>query len=195
MQARQTISTVEIKKQIEDKNYRWYVLSVVSGQESLVIENIKERVKKQQLEEMIIDYLNPVVDETVIKRDKKVIREKKLYPWYVFVKSQMNDKVWYVIRNTPWVRIIVWAETHPIPLSESEYQNIIKQIEMSNERSQMVVPFQEWDIVLMNDGNFTGMKGVVKEVDVEKWFVVVNVEMLWRLTPVMVDFDKIELVS
>jgi len=48
---------------------------------------------------------------------------------------------------------------------------------------------------VLNDGNFTGMKGVIKEVEAEKWFAVVNVEMLWRLTPVMIDFDKIELVS
>jgi transcription antitermination factor NusG len=38
---------VDIKKQIEDNDYRWYTLSVISGQESLVIENLKERVKKE----------------------------------------------------------------------------------------------------------------------------------------------------
>jgi transcriptional antiterminator NusG len=195
MQAKQTVSIVEIKKQIEDNDYKRYVLSVVSGQESLVIENIKERVKKQGLDESIVDYLNPVVDETIMKKDKKIIKQRKLYPGYVFVKSKMNDKIWYVIRNTPGVRIIVGAETHPIPLSESEYNDIIKQVEAKNERAHMVVPFQEGDVVLMNDGNFSGMKGVIKEVDTNKGFAIVNVEILGRLTPVMIDFDKIELIS
>lgn len=44
----------------------------------------------------------------------------------------MNDKIWYVIRNTPGVRLIIGAETHPIPLTESEYQNIVKQVNEKN---------------------------------------------------------------
>ncbi|MBP7842168.1 hypothetical protein KA037_06015 [Patescibacteria group bacterium] len=45
MQTTQT--NKEIKKQIENNELRWYVLSVVSGQEELVVQNLKERVKKQ----------------------------------------------------------------------------------------------------------------------------------------------------
>jgi len=41
------VSTKEIKKQIEDNEYKWYVLSVVSGQEQMVVKNLKERIKKQ----------------------------------------------------------------------------------------------------------------------------------------------------
>ncbi|MBO4516071.1 hypothetical protein J5751_01205 [bacterium] len=43
----QDSNVVEIKKQIQDDNFKWYVLSVVSGQEQLVIDNMKERVQKQ----------------------------------------------------------------------------------------------------------------------------------------------------
>lgn len=58
----------DIKKQIVDNEYRWYVLSVVSGQESLVIENMQERVSKQGLEDDIVDYLNPIVNEVYYKK-------------------------------------------------------------------------------------------------------------------------------
>jgi hypothetical protein len=43
----QDASIVEIRKQIQDNDLKWYVLSVVSGQEQLVIENMQERVQKQ----------------------------------------------------------------------------------------------------------------------------------------------------
>jgi len=43
----QETNTVEIKKQIEDREFRRYVLSVNSGQEELVLENLKERVNRQ----------------------------------------------------------------------------------------------------------------------------------------------------
>jgi transcriptional antiterminator NusG len=65
------------------------------------VENLQERVKKQELDTSIVDYYLPTVLEKKISRNTTKMIEKKLYPGYVFVKSVMNDKVWYVIRNTP----------------------------------------------------------------------------------------------
>ena len=224
-------NTSEIKKQIEDRNYKWYVLSVTSWQEALVIENLQERVNKQGLADDVVDYLCPMVSEASIKKGEKivnlkervarqwlqedviellnpkvnevsvskkwekVIKQKRLYPGYLFFKSRMNDKIWYVVRNTPGVRLIVGAETKPIPLSDQEYQQIMDQIAQSQERSELKVPYKVGDIVLLKQWDFKGMKWNIKEVDSEKGVVVVSVEMLWRLTPVAVAIDQIELAS
>jgi len=188
-------NTKEIKRQIEDNTFKWYVLSVVSGQEELVIENLKERIKKQDLANDVIDFMSPMINESSLKKGEKIVKQRKLYPWYVFIKSRMNDKIWYIIRNTPGVRLIVWAETRPVPLTEPEYENIIKQIEKSLERSELTIPFKEGDVVLLKTGDFKGMKWVLRTIDSDKWTVIVNVEMLGRLTPVVIDADKIELMS
>ncbi len=189
------VNTNEIKKQIEDRNFRRYVLSVTSGQEALVIENLQERISKQGLSEDVVDYLCPMINEASIKKGEKVVKQKKLYPWYVFFKSRMNDKIWYVVRNTPGVRLIVGAETKPIPLSEQEYQDMMQQIAQSQERSELNIPYKVGDVVLLKHGDFKGMKGNIKELDPEKWAVVVNIEMLGRLTPVAIAIDQIELAS
>lgn len=188
-------NTWEIKRQIEDNNFKWYVLSVVSGQEELVIENLRERVKKQALEKVVGDYMSPMINESTLKKWEKIIKQRKLYPGYVFVKSHMNDKIWYVIRNTPGVRLIVGAETRPIPLTDDEYEKIIEQIKKSQERSELKIPFKEGDVVLLKTGDFKGMKGIMRNIDADKWTAVVNIEMLWRLTPVVIDLEKIELMS
>lgn len=188
-----TITQAEIKKQIEDKDYKWYCLSVVAGQEWLVVENLKERVKKQWLQEDIIDYYFPVVTETKVLKSKTTVKEIKLYPGYVFVRSRMNDKIRYVVRNTPWVRIIVGAETHPVPVTDAELENIKNQVLEKNSRSSLVVPFRIGDLVTLKDGNFVWAVGVVREIDTEKGTLIVNIEMLGRLTPVMISFDKVEL--
>lgn len=185
----------EIKKQIEDNSYKWYVLSSVSGQEFIVVENLRERIKKQHLEDDVVDYMVPVVQDISLHNGQKKVKERKMYPGYVFVKSKMNDKIWYVIRNTPGVRIIVGAETHPIPLTDKEYNEMLAHIMQNKERSELVVPYKVGDLVLMKDGDFSGTKGLISEIDADKWFVVVNVEMLWRMTPVMLPFDKIELAN
>ena len=188
-------SIVEIRKQIHDNDLKRYVLSVVSGQESLVIENMQERVQKQWLSEDIVDYLSPVVNEYSLKKWEKIIKQKKMYPWYVFIRSRMNDKIWYIIRNTPWVRLIVWAETRPVPLTDAEYQDIINHIEKSQERAELAIPYKKWDVVVLKAGDFNWMQWKVKKVDSEKWTVIVNIEMLGRLTPVVIDADKIELMG
>ena len=188
-------NTNEIKKQIEDKNFKRYVLSVTSGQEALVIENLQERVNKQGLAEDVVDYLCPMINEASIKKWEKVVKQKKLYPGYVFFKSRMNDKIWYVVRNTPGVRLIVGAETKPIPLSEQEYQQMMDQITQSQERSELTIPYKVWDVVLLKQGDFKWMKWNIKELDSDKWLAVVSVEMLGRLTPVAVAIDQIELAN
>jgi transcriptional antiterminator NusG len=106
----------------------------------------------------------------------------------------MNDKIWYVVRNTPGVRLIVGAETRPVPLTEQEYQQIVQHITQSQQRSELSVPYKVGDIVLLKTGDFKGMQGTIKEVDPNKGQVVVHVEMLGRLTPVIIDIDKIELL-
>ena len=189
------VNTNEIKKQIEDNTYRWYVLSVTSGQEALVIENLQERVNKQGLSEDVVDYLSPLVSEVVMKKWEKVVRQKKLYPGYVFFKSKMNDKIWYVVRNTPGVRLIVGAETKPIPLTDEEFAQMQSQIQQAQERSELTIPYKVGDVVLLKHWDFKGMKGNIKEIDAEKWVIVVNVEMLGRLTPVAIDADKVELTN
>lgn len=107
----------------------------------------------------------------------------------------MNEKIWYVIRNTPGVRLIVGAETRPIPLTQKEYEDMVKQVEERNQRAEFAVPFQEGDVVVLRDGDFNGMKGVVTEIDTMKGFLYVNVEILGRNTPVMVSFEKVERVA
>ena len=189
------VNTVEIKRQIEDNTFKWYVLSVVAGQEELVIENLKERVKKQSLQNDVNDFMSPVVNEYSLKKWEKITKTRKLYPGYVFIQSKMNDKIWYIIRNTPGVRLIVGAETRPIPLTEDEYQNIIKQVEKSQERSELVIPYKIGDVVMLKTWDFKGMKGTLKNIDESKGTAIVNIEMLWRLTPVVIDVDKIELMS
>jgi hypothetical protein len=189
------INTNEIKKQIEDNQFRRYVLSVTAGQESLVIENLQERVNKQGLNEDVVDFLSPMVSEASMKKGEKVVRQKKLYPGYVFFKSKMNDKIWYVVRNTPGVRLIVGAETKPIPLTDAEYEQMMGQIAQAQERAELVVPFQVDELVKIKEGEFKNLTGKIKHLNPEESIVVVNVEVLGRLTPVTIAMDKIELVN
>ena len=192
----QETNTVEIKKQIEDRTFRRYVLSVNSGQEELVLENLKERVARQWLQEDVIELLNPKVNEvSVSKKWEKVIKQKRLYPGYLFFKSRMNDKIWYVIRNTPWVRLIVWADTHPVPLTDDEFNKMMQQVQASEDSLDVKVPFKKGDLVLIKSWDLKGTKWTVISVDSDKWLVTVSVEWLGQLTPTTVWLDTVEIAQ
>ena len=192
----QETNTVEIKKQIEDRSFRRYVLSVNSGQEELVLENLKERVARQWLQEDVIELLNPKVNEvSVSKKWERVIKQKRLYPGYLFFKSRMNDKIWYVIRNTPWVRLIVWADTHPVPLTDDEFNKMMQQVQASEDSLDVKVPFKKWDLVLIKSWDLKGTKWTVISIDSDKWLITVSVEWLGQLTPTTVGMDTVEIAQ
>ncbi len=189
------ITSTSWDKQVKDDDYKWYVLSVVSWQENLVVENIKERIKRQHLENEIVDFMVPTVPEkyTNKRTGKTTIRIKKLFPGYVFVKAKMDDKIWYVLRNTPGVRLIVGAETIPIPLTEKEYENILKKVEEAKKKVEHWTSLSEGDIVVLKEWEFEWLEWVVRQIDTNRGMALVNVEILWRVTPVYVPFDKLEL--
>jgi transcription antitermination factor NusG len=78
-------------------------------------------------------------------------------------------------------------------VTDKELENIKKQVIERNERGTFIVPYRVWDLVTLKDGNFIGAVWVVREVNWGKGTLIVNIEMLWRLTPVMISFDKVEL--
>jgi transcription termination/antitermination protein NusG len=183
----------DISKQILDNELRWYALSVNANQEEVVVENLNERIKKMNLKEDIVDHMLPIVQEMVSKNGKKSLKPRKIYPWYLFVKAKMNDKIWYVIRNTPGVRLIIGAETHPVPLTEAEYQNIVRQVDEKNSKIAAHTNLKTGDVVILNESDFKGMKWAIREVDELRSQVIVMVDFMGRATPVQVSFDMVEL--
>jgi transcriptional antiterminator NusG len=107
----------------------------------------------------------------------------------------MNDKIWYVIRNTPGVRLIVWADTHPVPLTDEEFNQMMQQIKASEETSDIKVPFKKWDLVKIKSWDFKDMKWNVKSIDPEKWLITVNVEWLGQIAPTTVWIDTVEIAQ
>lgn len=187
------IQEIDLNKQIKDDNLRRYVLSVNANQEEMVVANMNERVKKIGLESDVTDFFVPIVNEIVTRKGKKTIKPKKLYPGYLFVRMKMNDKIWYIVRNTPGVRLIIGAETRPIPIEDEQYEKIVAEVREKNEKLTTRNSFKVDDVVIIRDTNFKNMKGRVAEVDDLRGNITVMVEFMGRTTPVSLSFDKVEL--
>ena len=186
-------NTVWSNKQIEDTNFRWYVLSVVSWQEPMVVKNLHETVKKNNLQNQVEEIFFPEISTvSLTKKGEKKITTKKLHPGYIYVKSMMNDKIWYVLRNTPGVRLIIGSDIYPTPVKDEEMNKIIEEVKKSEERLDMDIPYQVGDKVKLKSDELGGIEWEITHVDTENGTITVKASLMWRDTTVNVGFDKIE---
>lgn len=168
---------------------KWYIVSVYSGQEKRVANQIKQRTKANNLEDSIIEVLVPVQNKIVVSEGKKRTVEEKFLPGYVFVEMEMNDKTWQIIRNTEGVTAFVGTEKKPTPLSPDEVKRILAFMKV--EQPSYQANFSVGDAVKVLDGPFTDFIGTISEINDDKGQVTVLLSVFGRETPVFLDFLQI----
>jgi transcriptional antiterminator NusG len=96
------------EKPAAPSNKRWYVVKVQSGREESIKEAIERRVKIEGLEEFFGQIIIPIERVTEMRNGKRVTRSRKLYPGYLMVEVEFNDRILYLFRETSgWA--ISWA--------------------------------------------------------------------------------------
>jgi len=108
----------------------------------------------------------------------------------VIVEMIVDDVSWFVVRNTPRVTGFVGSGTQPVPLTEAEYNELVKR--MSTDTVKHKVDLTPGDLITIVDGPFKDLEGKVGAVDEESGKVKVLVSMFGRETPVELDFLQIK---
>jgi transcriptional antiterminator NusG len=177
-------------------NKRWYVVKVQSGREESIKEAIERRVKIEGLEEYYGQIVIPVERVTEMRNGRRVQKERKLYPGYLMVEVEYNDRILYLFRETSGVGDFVGGSVHrpPPPMSDREIERMlhgqIKGAEAKAEEGKVVYTkprFGPGDRVKVTDGTFAGMEGDVKELHEAKGSVSVELTIFGR--PVQVEFE------
>jgi len=177
-------------KQRLPQQKQWYVIHTYSGYEDAVAKNLKQRIESLGMEDKIFNVIVPKEKKIKIKDGKRKVVEEKIYPGYVLVEMIVTDDSWYVVRNTPNVTGFVGAGTTPVPVSQSEIENLKKR--MGVETPQYKIEVKIGDPVKIIDGPFKDFDGKVSEIDEERGKVKVLVNMFGRDTPVELDSLQIK---
>ena len=180
-------SFFEIKKHI----HKWYVIHTYSSFEKVVKENLEQRLKSLGLAARVSEILIPTEDVMEIKGGKKQVFTKRSFPGYVFMKMEVDDEVWYAIRNTPKVSGFVGG-AKPSPLLDSEVDAIVKQMKETSERPQPKILFEPGESVRIIDGPFSNFTGVVDNIYPEQGKLKVMVTIFGRSTPVELEYGQVE---
>lgn len=177
-------------KQIETGERHWYAIHTYSGYENAVARNLKQRIESMNMTDKIFDVVVPTENKVRVKGGKRVTEAERIYPGYVLVDMIVDEESWFIVRNTPRVTGFVGSGTQPVPLSEAEYKELMKQ--MSDETVKHKVDLSPDDLVMIVDGPFKELEGKVGEIDEASGKVKVMVSMFGRETPVELDFLQVK---
>ena len=160
-----------------DTDKKWYVIHTYSSYENKVKTTLEAKVQSMGMEDVISTILVPTeeIKDFDSKGEPKVVK-RKLYPGYVFVEMEVNDRSWYVVRNTPGVTGFAGSATKPIPLSNAEVKRIL-----GSQESGAMKP--KYDIKIggnyrISDGSYRdGYAGIATRVNHEKGTVTLSLDI------------------
>ncbi len=174
----------------DEDDLNWYILHTFAGQEQKIRDRLLDRVEEEGLGDFISEVVVPTREVMEIKGKEKKEVEKQLYPGYVFIRMEMSEDNWHLVRQTRGVTGFVGTQMDPIPVEETEMREVLSQI--GEEGGEPEIEFSAGDTVRIISGAMEEMTGTVNEVDIEKAKLHVSVDMFGRSTPVELNFDQAE---
>ena len=156
--------------------------------------SIEEQFGHSSLGARFGEVIIPAEEVVEVRKGKKKLSSRKFFPGYILISVEMNQDIWYMIKNTPKVTGFLGGGSEPVPLSEEEVKTIMDQINGESARPKPKFSFEKGESIRVIDGPFLNFNGVVEEVNHDKGKVKVMVSIFGRATPVELEFPQIERV-
>jgi transcriptional antiterminator NusG len=172
---------------------KWHVLRVISGQERKISDHIKLEVERSTFKDVVHNILVPTEKIYTIKNGKKTIKDKTLYPGYIYMEvldKHFTQEVKQQIRQVQGVLGFLGTLNH------AEQMKLLgKADELRDAVETMAEPFIVNEEVKIIDGPFNEFMGTIEEVFADKKKLKVIVKIFGRRTPVEVNFMQVEKIS
>jgi len=179
-----------------DRPGAWYVVHTYAGYENKVKQNMASMVASLNLEDRVYEVVIPMEDVTDFKNGKRVVVQKKMFPGYLLVRVDMDESVWFHIRNTPGVTGFVGSGAKPMPLARKDVETFLA---VKPEGTEGTAPkkarpstlFSEGESVRVKEGPFADFTGQINEINEDQMKLKVLVNIFGRETPVELGFDQV----
>ena len=181
-----------------DRPMRWFVLRVQSNREEHVRANLERLLELQGMKERVPEVLVPSESVTEMRGGKRTVVERKLYPGYVIVQVEVDDRghvpddLWHQIRETGGVGDFIGGE-QPWPMRNEEVARILGQAEeVQVEAPKLRIDLREGQMVEIKEGPFKNVEGYVEEVNPASGKVKVVINIFNRSTPVELEYWQVQ---
>jgi len=173
---------------------RWFVVHTQSGYEKKVKQNLEARISSMNAEDAIYEVVIPMEDYVDLRNGKRVVAQRKMFPGYLLVRSELDDKAWFVIRNTPGVTGFVGQGAKPSPLPRRDVEAFLMPKDSGEQVTTRSKPRMEYEVgetVRVKEGPFADFSGEVIEINEDQLKLKVLVNIFGRETPVELEFGKV----
>ena len=177
---------------------KWYVLRVISGKEKKIKEYLEIDLKRLQYDSIVTTILVPTEKVYKISKGKKVIKEKNLFPGYIYIEA-VNGKftgevISSIVSTTNVINFL--GGRNPEPVSNYDIKRLLGKVDQLDDLDETISePYLINETVKIIDGPFNDFLGVIEEIYDEKKKLKVIVKIFGRRTPVEVNFVQVEKVS
>lgn len=172
--------------------HQWYAIQTHSGSE-LAVKRALEKLADEMKSDKIADVLVPTEDLIEIKKGKKNIVERPLYPAYAFAKIDLDTALWHRIQSMPKVGRFIGEAKKPTALSKKDIDAILDKVN-NRAAAKPKVSFEEGEMVRIKEGPFSNFNGVVEDFEMSSGILKLNVSIFGRNTPVEISYTQVERV-
>jgi transcriptional antiterminator NusG len=184
-------SVSRVDEEERQGNMRWYVVHTYSGRENKVRDTIERMIKNSEMREQFGKVLVATEEVAEMKKGKKKVSQRKLFPSYILIEMEMTDEAWGMIEGIPGVTHFVGEGKKPFPIPKKEVDRILGRM-TKKEGVIPEVPFTIGEHVKVVDGPFADFTGIVDEINPERGKLKVLVSIFGRETPVELDFLQVK---
>lgn len=166
----------------------WYAIQTYSGSERAVERAIQSIFDYSKIDARIVV---PTEDVFEYKNSKKIVKQRSIYPGYVFIYVDLTTSLWHTIQSLPKVSKFIGEDKKPTPLSQEDVDLILEKIEKRAEPKPKIF-FSKGEAIRIVDGPFANFSAVVEEYDVEHEKLKLNVSIFGRSTPIEIMCTQVE---
>ncbi|MDZ4839057.1 MAG: transcription termination/antitermination protein NusG [Bacteroidota bacterium] len=175
------------------REFKWYVLRVVSGKEKKIKLHIESELEREKMSELINQIIIPMEKTVQLKNNKKVFKERNTFPGYIMIEGDLHGELISVIKSVTDVLGFLPPKRDPEPMRLSEINKMLGIVDqMNNAGATEEIPFLREESVKVIDGPFNGFTGVIQEINEEKKKLIVIVKIFGRSTPVELNYMQVE---
>jgi transcriptional antiterminator NusG len=171
-------------------NMKWYVVRAQANREKSVSERLIKESEKGDLQGKLGQVIVPMEKSFFLKNGKKVMREKVMFPGYVFVETNAIGELKYHLKGMNGATGFLTNRGGEIQsLSRDEVNKMIGLHEEAQAKQPETTYVIGEEIKVM-DGPFNGFIGTIDEIKDQK--VKVSVLIFGRKTPIELSVMQID---
>lgn len=177
---------------MKTKNMNWYAVRVQNNKEKRVLEDVKRELEDMNLLSKLGKSIIPTEKSVTMRNGKKFIREKMVYPGYIFIETSAVGELTNLFKGINGAGGFVRSRSGEVQaMKDREVSKIYVEQEVADNTDYKNI-FLEGESVNVIDGPFNTFNGKISRLNESKETATVQISIFGRITDVELNYGQIE---